>query len=97
MSDKGLKALREEMRKHPDASLIFNGNIADKFLNEEKKLAKKYHIPYTIITNRETETSIGAVLKYDYAIDKEEIFIKEEETSQSKEQQKQSIFRKLFK
>lgn len=97
MSDKGVKALREEMRKHPDASLIFNGNIADKFLNEEKKLAKKYHIPYTIITNRETETSIGAVLKYDYAIDKEEIFIKEEETSQSKEQQKQSIFRKLFK
>ncbi len=36
MSDKGVKALREEMRKHPDASLIFNGNIADKFLNEEK-------------------------------------------------------------
>jgi len=99
MSDKGLKALEEEMLRHPDAKLIFNGAVANKFLTEEKQLAEKYNIPYTVITNGEVETHIGAVLAYDFAIDKEEIFIKDksEVTKQAKSTKKHSIFDKVIK
>ncbi|MDY0410326.1 YueI family protein [Virgibacillus soli] len=79
MTDKGVSRLAEEMQKHPEATLIFNGHVANQFLKEEKKVAEKYNIPYTVITNEEVDTDIGAVLAYDYAIDKEDIFISENE------------------
>ncbi|SHG54849.1 YueI family protein [Ornithinibacillus halophilus] len=87
MTDKGLDALEEEMKMHRNAKLIFNGSVSSKFLKAEKELANKYNIPYTIITNEEVDTNIGAVLTYDHAIDKEEIFVSEEETKQEEDLQ----------
>lgn len=79
MSDNGLEHLEQAMKKHPDAKLVMNGQVAGKFLKQEKDLARKYNIPYSIISNQESKTNIGAVLTYDYAINKENIFIEEKE------------------
>lgn len=87
MTDNGQQQLEEAMKQHPEAKLLLNGHVSSRFLKEEKELADKYNIPYTAITNENNETDIGAVLTYDYAIDKEDIFIdeaeKEEETNES--------------
>lgn len=85
MTDNGLKQLEEAMKKHQDAKLLINGHVSSRFLKEEKALADKYNIPYTSITNENSDTDIGAVLTYDYAIDKEEIFIEEEKEEESSE------------
>lgn len=82
MTDKGIKRLEEEMLKHPEAKMVFNGEIDSKFLDEEKRVANKHHIPYSIISNVEVHTNIGAVLHYDYAIDKEDIFMHEDKQVQ---------------
>ncbi|GAB3797456.1 YueI family protein [Virgibacillus kimchii] len=82
MSDHGLKKLEEEMKEHQDAKLLLNGHVSSRFLREEKELADKYNIPYTSITNEDSETDIGAVLTYDYAINKENIFIEDEENEE---------------
>jgi len=93
MSDKGLSYLEPAMKEHPDTKLLMNGHVAGKFLKEEKDLANRYNIPYSIISNQENTTDIGAVLTYDYAIHKEDIFIndKEKET-ETKENKKDSPF-----
>lgn len=75
MQDKGLKELEQAMRDYPEATLIFNGHVAHRFQTEEKKLAAKHEIDYTVITNEENETDIGAVLALDTAIDQESIFL----------------------
>lgn len=85
MSDSGLRKLEETMRKHPDTKLLINGHVSFRFTNEEKALARKYNIPYTVITNEEHDTNIGAVLTYDYAINKENIFI--EDLNEQKERE----------
>ncbi|HLR61035.1 MAG TPA: YueI family protein [Lentibacillus sp.] len=75
MSDKGLEHLETAMKANKSAKLLMNGDVSHKFLKEEKALADKYNIPYTEVTNEEADTDIGAVLAYDYAIEKEHIFI----------------------
>ncbi|MFC2947489.1 YueI family protein [Virgibacillus sediminis] len=99
MSDSGLRALEEEMKSHPDASLLINGHVSHRFLKEEKELAKKYNIPYTTITDEENDTDIGAVLTYDYAIDKENIFMEEKTAADSddKKEESSSLLSKLKK
>lgn len=97
MTDSGLKRLEEEIQKHPDARLIMNGHVAYRYLKQEKDLAMKYNIPHTTITDEENKTDIGAVLTYDYAIDKEEIFIKEEPKEEKEKEEDQSFFSKLKK
>jgi uncharacterized protein YueI len=100
MTDRGLEKLEENLRQHKEAKLLFNGKIASRFLKAEKELANKHHIPYTVVTNEEIETDIGAVLTYDYAIDKENIFINEEElkheeTEVTESKSKESFLSKL--
>ncbi|RLL42029.1 DUF1694 domain-containing protein [Oceanobacillus piezotolerans] len=90
MTDKGIKALEAAMKDNREAKLIMNGHVASRFMKEEKALAQKYNIPYTIITNEDIETEIGAVLAYDYAIDKEEIFLKEEKQTNEEEKVRNS-------
>ncbi len=82
MSDKGLSELNEAMQANKGAKLLLNGHIGYKFLKEEKALANKYNIEYSVITNENADTNIGAVLTYDFAIDKENIFIEESQESE---------------
>ncbi|MCF3944799.1 YueI family protein [Oceanobacillus alkalisoli] len=97
MSDSGLQKLDEAMQQHPGTKLIMNGHVAHRFLTEEKALAAKHNISYTTITNEENDTDIGAVLTYDYAINKEEIFIKEEEPEEEKqdEEKEETLLSKI--
>jgi uncharacterized protein YueI len=97
MSDKGLHALEEAIQSNKGATLLFNGKIASRFLKAEKDLANKYNVAYTVVTNEEVDTDIGAVLTYDHAIDKEDIFMDDEEPKivESKEPNKPSFIDKL--
>lgn len=100
MTDKGLQQLENSLKQHKDAKLLFNGKISSKYLKAEKELANKYNIPYTIVSNEEVETDIGAVLAYDYAIDKENIYIEDidhsnERVAEGDVVKKPSIFSKL--
>ncbi|MCG3419242.1 YueI family protein [Oceanobacillus jordanicus] len=97
MTDKGVEKLEEAMKENPNTTLLINGQVSYRFLKEEKDLAKKYNITYTTITNEESDTEIGAVLTYDYAIDKEQIFIEDEpeEQSQEKEEQETTFLSKI--
>jgi len=98
MSDSGLRKLEEAMKEHPNARLIMNGKVSYRFLKEEKDLANRHQIPYTTVTNEEAETEIGAVLTYDHAINKDEIYIKEEpEEDQFEKEEKDSSFFSVFK
>lgn len=87
------------MRENKTAHLFLNGNINYEELSKYVKLAKKYQIEHTVVTNKEHDTEIGLVLAMDHAIDKEEIFIVEKEMEPSKppRQEKPSLFAKLLK
>lgn len=78
MTDNGLTQLEKAMMENRETKLLINGHVSYRFLKEEKALANKYNIPYTTITNEESDTKIGAILTYDHAIDKENIFVEEE-------------------
>jgi len=90
MTDSGITKLEEAMKEHRDTKLLINGQVSYRFLAAEKDLANKYDIPYTVISNEEYETDIGAVLTYDHAIDKENIYIEDEEVE--KEEETDSLF-----
>ncbi|HLR02149.1 MAG TPA: YueI family protein [Virgibacillus sp.] len=97
MTDNSLAELEEAIRAYPDATLLINGNIAYRFYKKEKDIADKHNIPYTVITNEENDTDIGAVLTCDYAIDKEDIFIQHEEKTETEPEQgdHKSFFMKI--
>src|SRR5690625_1725083 len=98
MKNNGISKLEEAMKKHHENThLLINGSISHRFLTEEKALANKYKIPYTIIYNEGVETDIGAVLTYSYAINKENIFIEEKSTGKQTEQEKKDSFFTKFK
>ncbi|MFB4473956.1 YueI family protein [Oceanobacillus caeni] len=100
MSDKGIDKLEDAMKENKGAKLLINGHVSSRFLTAEKALANKYNIPYTIITDETNETDIGAVLAFDYAVDKEDIFVKEiqkEDESNIKDEKNNSLFSKVKK
>src|SRR5699024_7997020 len=77
LHEKGLEDLERAMKKYPDAQLLLNGQVAHRLEKDEKKLAKKYDISYTLRTENENETDIGAVLTLHTAIDSENIFLED--------------------
>lgn len=91
MTDSGISKLEETMKKHRNTKLLINGQVSYRFLSAEKALANKYNIPYTVVTNEEHETDVGAVLTYDHAIDKENIYI-DDDASEEKEESSDSFF-----
>jgi len=101
MTDSGIGNLEKAMKEHnEDTQLLINGSVSHRFLTGEKALANQYNIPYTVISNEDVETDIGAVLTYNYAINKENIFIKEESVEEQEEQtepKKHDSFITMFK
>lgn len=95
MSDKGLGKLEEAMQEHRDTKLLINGHFSSRFLKHEKELANKYNIPYTSILDEESDTEIGAVLACDYAIDKENIFMEDDEETKNKKEEPKSLLAKI--
>lgn len=96
------KEVEDALKGNPEASLLLNGNMDYTYLSKYTKLSSKYKVTSTIVTNKEYNSDLGLVLAQDYAIDKEEIFIKDKkvEYTEKKETNKQglfSAFAKMFK
>lgn len=87
------------MRENKEAHLYLNGNMSYSYLSKYIKMAEKYGIHYTMVTNKEHNSDIGLVFAYGHAIDKKEIYIDEKAKPQPSVPQtkKKSFFAKLFK
>lgn len=91
--------LEKVMKENSKAHLYLNGQIEYPSLSKYLKIANKMGIAFTIVNNQDVETDIGLVVAYDYAIDKEDIFLKNEskpKVSQN-EKKEEGIFTKLKK
>ncbi|MGM9928456.1 MAG: YueI family protein [Bacillus sp. (in: firmicutes)] len=73
--------VEEEMKAHSKATLYLNGSVEYSSISKYVKAAQKRKVTYTIVTNKEHTSKLGLVLAYDYAIDREEIFVKDEQES----------------
>ena len=79
--EKGIYSeVEDAIKENRKARLYLNGNINYKVLTKYTKIASKYKVPYTFVTNNNHNSEIGLVLAYDDAIDKEEIYVKRENT-----------------
>lgn len=97
------KEVEELMMKNPQADLLLNGDIDFGYFSDYIQLAEKYGNPYRFISNQESETDIGLILAYPHAIDREEIYVKDEPEGEKELQTEtspnkiRSFFKKLFK
>src|SRR5690606_34084233 len=66
----------EALKKNSMAHLYLNGNMNYSYLSKYNKTDSKHNVEYTIVTNKEHNSDSALVLAYDYAIDKEEIYVK---------------------
>jgi uncharacterized protein YueI len=87
----------QEMKANPQAHLFLNGNMDYMTLSKYVKLAAKYNLEHTIVTNKEHDTEIGLVLAMDHAIDKEEVYITKKEKTQPVVKKSKGLFAKIFK
>ncbi|WP_273123254.1 YueI family protein [Bacillus weihaiensis] len=91
--------VEELMKKNQEATLFLNGTMNYSFLSDYIKLANKVGTKFLISTDKEHETDLGLVLAYDYAIDKEKIYItknQEVERDTNEEKSLKKFFKKLF-
>lgn len=70
--------VEEALKGNREARLYLNGHMYYEELSKYVKVASKYHVDFTIVTNKNHQSKIGLVLAYDYAIDKDEIYVKKE-------------------
>lgn len=94
------KQVEDSIKENRSAHLYLNGNINYGVLSKYTKIASKNNVLYTIVTNLEADTDIGLVLAYDYAIDKEEIFVEKEvplpKTEEKKKKGVAGLLKRLF-
>jgi uncharacterized protein YueI len=96
---KVVNSLEKILKENTKAHMYLNGQIEYTSLSKYLKMAGKIGIPFTMVNNQEVETDIGLVLAYDYAVDKEDIFIKNEvyPQHQVKEEKEGGLLTKLKK
>jgi len=93
--------VEELMKQNKEATLFLNGKMNYTYLSDYIKLANNVGNKYLISTDKEHDTDLGLVLAFDYAIDKENIYITKKENSQTPEQDTDEnrlvqFFKKLF-
>ncbi|MFT4415921.1 YueI family protein [Fredinandcohnia humi] len=97
------REIEEACKGNRGAHMYLNGNMSYRFLSKYVKVAEKYNLKYTLVTNKEYNSDLGLVLAYDHAIDKEDIYVSKEEnkiTHEKVNNEKKglfSIFKKAFK
>lgn len=102
--------VEKAIRENPKAQLFLNGNLDYSYHSKYIQVASKINMEFTMVNNKEYNSELGLVLAYDYAIDKEEIYVTNskmegspsslEENSNSGEQEGKGIFSaftKMFK
>ncbi|MFB5197909.1 YueI family protein [Neobacillus sp. KR4-4] len=90
--------VEKQMKEKPQSHLFLNGNMSYETLSKYVKLATKYKVEHTLVTNKDHDSEIGLVLAMDHAIDKEDIYITNKEPNIIKDEGKKSkgFFSKLF-
>ena len=96
------KEIPDAMKKNAGAKLYLNGHLDYSYLSKYIKEANQANMEYTIVTNKDADSEIGLLIAYDYAINKEDIYVGEQktdtaETEPSKEDQKKGLFKKIGK
>ncbi|WP_141430386.1 YueI family protein [Bacillus sp. 03113] len=71
------------VKENSKAHLYLNGHMDYSYLSKYIKIANQHNVKYTMVTNKEHNSDIGLVLAFDYAIDKEEIFVTKNESQAS--------------
>lgn len=90
--------LIELMKEHRQAKLYLNGTLHISYLKKYMAAAEQHGLDYTMVVNQNHATDIGLLLAYDYAIDKEEIFLtKRKKQPQQKPVKKKSKWTALFR
>jgi len=90
------------MCEHPKAFLLLNGALNYSYLSDYIEKAQERKIPFSIVSNKDSETNIGLVLAYPHAIEQENIYIKKRPkgTAAVKKKKKNaplSLFKQLLK
>ncbi|QFT88678.1 hypothetical protein FIU87_08485 [Bacillus sp. THAF10] len=79
MQSKLYKPILDLMRKHSSSRLFLDGDLNYAHLSKYIKAANEAGIPFTIVDNKANSTKIGLVLVEQHAIDKEDIFVSQED------------------
>lgn len=87
--------VEEAFKQNSQAHLYLNGNMSYEEISKYIKIASKWNVEYTIVTNKEYNSEIGLALAYDYAIDKEDIYVNKQ-IEMSKPEKKKKGFFSLF-
>ncbi|MBO1514314.1 YueI family protein [Metabacillus bambusae] len=94
------KEVEELMKKNIEATLFLNGTMNYNYLSDYIKLANQIGSKFLISTNKEYDSELGLVLAYDYAINKEDIYIEKPKDTLEEEQEDDHylfhFFKKLF-
>ncbi|WP_138420929.1 YueI family protein [Aquibacillus sediminis] len=97
MKHKGVQQLDQAMKENPDSKLLLNGNVSFRYFKKYKQVASDNQINYKTVNNKSAESDYGIVLTYDHAIDKENIFLQEENKEQpTKQKEEKSLLQSLF-
>ncbi|WP_240035378.1 YueI family protein [Neobacillus notoginsengisoli] len=86
------------MKEYPDAQLFMNGHMSYEEFSKYLRMANEHNIEYTIVTNKEHDSELGLVLACQYAVDREEIYLKEDSEAAEDEgpaAEKKGFFAKL--
>ncbi|WP_347861059.1 YueI family protein [Salimicrobium sp. PL1-032A] len=100
MQQQGMDELVEEMKEHPEAELLMNGKISNRFRKKYAQLADQHHIHATSVLDQEKETDVGVLLVVDYAIEKETIEVDTTEkppVEEEKEKGVKGFLKRLFR
>ncbi|SNZ17075.1 Uncharacterized protein YueI [Terribacillus aidingensis] len=98
VQQKGVNQLTDAMKQYPDASLRLSGEVSTRFFRPYKKAAADNNITYTSVTNQDVDADLALVLHVDHAINKEDIYLHEEEltnTAEKAAEKEQSFTSKL--
>ncbi|WP_066339588.1 MULTISPECIES: YueI family protein [Metabacillus] len=92
--------VEELMKKNKEATLFLNGTMNYTYLSDYIKLANQIGTKFLISTNKEYDSELGLVLAYDYAINKEDIYIEKQKDVFEEEPEDDHhlihFFKKLF-
>lgn len=97
------REIEKAMQTNSGAKLYLNGHLDYSYLSKYIRKANQYKMEYTIVTNKDSDSEIGLLIAYDYAVDKESIYITNNKSSSNqinKQEKKKRIPRllaKLFK
>ncbi|RXT06422.1 YueI family protein [Ammoniphilus sp. CFH 90114] len=97
---KGIHQKVEElMTQHPKAKLLLNGTIDYTYFSEYMELAEELGMQYRFVSNQASDTEMGLILAYEHAIEREEIFLEDEdekEISEASEGRISLFIKRLF-